>query len=129
MPVSLSKEPPGSDPMVADCPGREIFSHLTSRWGFLVLLALADGPLRFFELRDRIGGISEKMLAGTVRTLGRDGLLVRKVNPTVPPQVTYALSPLGAEITPILAQVRAWLERRVGDVLAAQRAFDGGPQD
>jgi DNA-binding HxlR family transcriptional regulator len=111
--------------MLADCPGREIFNHLTSRWGFLVLLALADGPLRFHALRDCVEGVSEKMLAETLRTLVRDGLVTRTVNPTIPPQVTYALSELGQEVAPLLGEVRSWLARRVFDVLLAQRRFDG----
>jgi len=112
------------DPMLADCPGREIFNHLTSRWGFLVLLALADGPLRFHALRDQVEGVSEKVLSETLRTLVRDGLITRSVNPTVPPQVTYALSDLGREVAPLLDKVRNWLAWRVSDVLAAQREFD-----
>jgi DNA-binding HxlR family transcriptional regulator len=122
--VSTSKDASG-DPMLADCPGREIFNHLTSRWGFLVLLALADGPLRFHAVRDRVEGVSEKVLSETLRTLVRDGLITRSVNPTVPPQVTYALSELGREVAPLLGEVRGWLGRRVFDVLAAQRRFDG----
>ena len=121
--VSTSKHTSG-DPMLADCPGREIFNHLTSRWGFLVLLALADGPLRFHALRDRVEAVSEKVLSETLRTLVRDGLITRHVNPTVPPQVTYALSDLGREVAPLLGKVRDWLARRVFDVLAAQCEFD-----
>lgn len=122
--VSTSKDTSG-DPMVADCPGREIFNHLTSRWGFLVLLALADGPLRFHAVRDQVEGVSEKVLSETLRTLVRDGLITRSVNPTVPPQVTYALSDLGREVAPLLGEVRNWLAQRVFDVLAAQSQFDG----
>jgi DNA-binding HxlR family transcriptional regulator len=121
--VSTSKHASG-DPMRADCPGREIFNHLTSRWGFLVLLALGDGPLRFHTLRDQVDGVSEKVLSETLRTLVRDGLITRSVNPTVPPQVTYALSNLGREVAPLLGEVRVWLARRVFDVLAAQSQFD-----
>jgi len=68
--------------------------------------------------------VSEKMLAETLRVLVRDGLGVRTVNPTVPPQVSYALSPPGAEIAPLLEQIRAWLGRWVDGILAAQRAYD-----
>jgi DNA-binding HxlR family transcriptional regulator len=64
------------------------------------------------------------MLAQTLRTLTRDGLLIRTVAPTMPPQVTYALSPLGREIMPALHTIRSWLACRVADVLTAQRAFD-----
>ncbi|WP_369332906.1 winged helix-turn-helix transcriptional regulator [Nonomuraea candida] len=58
-----------SDVFNSDCPGRTVFVHVTSRWGMLILAALRDGPLRFYLLRDRIGGISEKMLSQNLRDL------------------------------------------------------------
>lgn len=79
----------------ADCEGREIFQTLTGRWAMLIILTLGTGPARFFELRDRIEGISEKMLAQTLRTLRRDGLLHRGASADVPPKVTYSLTDLG----------------------------------
>lgn len=81
----------------ADCPSREIFGHVTSKWGVLVLAALAERSLRWGELRRRIGGISEKMLAQTLRTLEDDGFVHREAHATIPPRVDYRLTPLGAE--------------------------------
>ncbi|MEV4896171.1 helix-turn-helix domain-containing protein [Nonomuraea sp. NPDC055795] len=86
---------PLSDAFNSDCPGREVFTHVTSRWGMLIMVALRDGPLRFYLLRDRIGGISEKMLSQSLRGLVRDGLVHREVEPSVPPKVTYSLTGLG----------------------------------
>lgn len=81
-----------------DCPARGVVDHVTSRWGVWVLISLRSGGLRFYELRESIQGISEKMLAQTLRALVQDGLIWRKVEPTTPPQVTYGLTEFGRDI-------------------------------
>ncbi|MFI2639780.1 winged helix-turn-helix transcriptional regulator [Streptomyces sp. NPDC018610] len=81
-----------------DCPARDMVDHVTSRWGVWVLISLRRNDLRFFELRQSIHGISEKMLAQTLRVLVADGLVWRKVEPTTPPQVTYGLTGFGREV-------------------------------
>lgn len=81
-----------------DCPARDVVDHVTSRWGVWVLIALRDNDLRFYELRESIRGISEKMLAQTLRTLVRDGMVWRQVEPTTPPQVTYGLTEFGEDV-------------------------------
>ncbi|MCF3122277.1 helix-turn-helix transcriptional regulator [Streptomyces arenae] len=81
-----------------DCPARDVVDHVTSRWGVWVLISLRSNDLRFYELRDSIRGISEKMLAQTLRALVQDGLVWREVEPTTPPQVTYGLTEFGQDI-------------------------------
>jgi DNA-binding HxlR family transcriptional regulator len=108
----------------ADCPERTVLDHVTSRWGVLVLCALRDGPKRFYLLRDKIGGISEKMLSQALRTFVRDGLVAREVAPTVPPQVTYSLTPLGEELAGTLVLLVEWVTRRMGDIEAARERHD-----
>ncbi|MBX7547682.1 helix-turn-helix domain-containing protein [Streptomyces sp. NPDC004232] len=82
-----------------DCPARDLVDHVTSKWGVWVLIALRSNDLRFYELRDSIQGISEKMLAQTLRALVQDGLVRREVEPTTPPQVTYGLSEFGQDVS------------------------------
>ena len=77
------------------CPSRRVLNHVTSRWGVLVLIALQDGTHRFSTLRRRIGGVSERMLAQTLRLLEEDGFIRRTAHPVVPPHVDYDLTPLG----------------------------------
>ncbi|MFG1707289.1 winged helix-turn-helix transcriptional regulator [Nonomuraea sp. M3C6] len=108
----------------SDCPGREVLDHITSRWGVLVLVALKDGPLRFHQLRDRIGGISEKMLSQNLRVLGRDGLIDRFVEPTTPPKVTYSLTPLGRQAVAHLCGLVEWIARSAKDIATAQEQHD-----
>lgn len=80
------------------CPARDMVDHVTSRWGIWVLISLRSNDLRFYELRDSIQGISEKMLAQTLRALVQDGLVWREVEPTTPPRVTYGLSEFGRDV-------------------------------
>lgn len=93
----------------ATCPSRVLLDHVTSRWGVLVLVALSEGSLRWGELRRVVEGVSEKMLAQTLRTLEADGLVDRTVAGTVPPRVDYALSATGREITAHLLPLMSWI--------------------
>ncbi len=106
----------------AMCPAREILTHVTGRWGVLILAALyPDGVLRFSELRSRIGGISEKMLAQRLRELEGDGLLLRDSRPVVPPYVDYRLTKLGVGVAEHLATLLQWIDTNVGEMRVAAR--------
>ncbi|MEV1012021.1 helix-turn-helix domain-containing protein [Streptomyces sp. NPDC049881] len=113
------------DAFRSDCPGRTVLDHVTSRWGVLIVACLRDGPLRFYEVRDRVGGISEKMLSQNLRLLGRDGLVAREVEPALPPKVSYSLTPLGQELAEPLQGLIDWISARTPVIVAAQRAHDG----
>ncbi|MEV2267033.1 winged helix-turn-helix transcriptional regulator [Nonomuraea africana] len=124
MEVSPVPADPSTDAFNNDCPGRQVFDHVTSRWGILVLAALREGPLRFYQLRDRIGGISEKMLSQNLRVLARDGLIERMVEPDIPPKVSYRLTPLGQEGSAPLRALLDWIALRAPDILDAQSRHD-----
>src|SRR6476659_6470488 len=80
----------------ADCRTvSEILSRAGDKWSVLVVMKLSQGPQRFSELRDKLGGISQKMLTATLRGLERDGLLTRTIFPINPPRVDYELTDLG----------------------------------
>ncbi|MFI9408948.1 winged helix-turn-helix transcriptional regulator [Nocardia gamkensis] len=113
-----------SDAFNSDCPARQVLDHITGRWGMLILAALGGGPLRFSELHGLIGGISEKMLSQTLRTLVRDGLVARTVEPTTPPRVSYELTALGQGLTESLQQFLDWIRQHTVEVVAAQRRHD-----
>lgn len=98
----------------ANCPTRELLDHVTGKWGILILTSLADGPHRWSELRRRIGGISEKVLAQTLRTLEADGLVHREAQPVIPPRVDYSLTPDGEELAGLVMPLLAWAAARVG---------------
>jgi len=116
MKVSASLFPDGIFP--ASCPSRTVLDHVTSKWGVLVLLALSEaGTLRWSELRRRTQGVSEKMLAQTLRTLEADGLVSRTAHPVVPPHVEYSLTARGRELAALLNPLMAWIIDNADDIL------------
>jgi len=86
---------------------------------------LGDGPMRFNELRHAIGGISQKMLTTTLRTLERDGFVTRTVFATIPPRVDYELTELGRELLVPVKGLAEWAMANMGRVNEARRRFDG----
>jgi DNA-binding HxlR family transcriptional regulator len=101
----------------AGCPSRTVLDHITSKWGVLILLALSEGEQRWSELRRRAEGISEKMLAQTLKTLERDGLVLRKAQPVIPPRVDYSLTERGYELSGLLVPLVTWAYNNADDIL------------
>lgn len=104
-----------------ECPSREILKHVTSRWGVLVLVALREGTHRFSDLRRKIGGVSEKMLAQTLQQLEQDGFIDRVSHPVVPPHVEYSLTPLGEDIGRQVESLTDWIEINLPKIMTAQQ--------
>jgi DNA-binding HxlR family transcriptional regulator len=111
---------PGFDDtlLTEGCPTRVILDHVTSKWGVLVLLALSDGTHRWGELRRAVDGISEKMLAQTLRILEADGLVDRDARPSIPPHVEYSLTPLGRDLVDRLLPLVEWIARNADGILS-----------
>lgn len=105
----------------AGCPSRTVLDHITSKWGVLILAALSEGEQRWSELRRRAEGISEKMLAQTLKTLERDGLVLRKARPVIPPHVDYSLTDRGYELTGLLVPLVTWAYDNADEILKGQR--------
>jgi len=104
------------------CPERLVLDHITSKWGVLVLVALRDGRARWSELRRAVAGVSEKMLAQTLQTLERDGLVVRTAHAVVPPHVDYHLSALGADLVDRLMPLMVWIAEHAEGIVNGQRS-------
>ncbi|WP_345471028.1 helix-turn-helix domain-containing protein [Glutamicibacter ectropisis] len=109
---------------VQNCPSREIMQRLGDKWTPLVLLALADGPQRFSELRQLIGSVTPKVLTSTLRTLERDGLVKRTVFAQVPVRVDYELTDVGHSLLGPMEILRQWSESHASKVLKARDEFD-----
>jgi DNA-binding HxlR family transcriptional regulator len=114
----------GADAYLRHCPSRTVLEVLSDKWTLLVICRLADGPRRFGELRRGIDGVTQKMLTQTLRSLERDGLVVRTVFATAPPSVEYALTDLGTSSTRLLDDIRRWSETHVLQVLASREKYD-----
>ncbi|MET8503353.1 helix-turn-helix domain-containing protein [Streptomyces sp. NPDC004787] len=114
-----------TDTFLADCRARLAFDLLAHTWNAVVLWSLRDGPLRPVELRERIGGISSKVLNETLRRLRFNGLVERRPRPGAsPPYVAYALTPLGRTLLPAIDLVGAWAFEHGDEVMAAQEAAE-----
>lgn len=101
----------------AMCPTRTVLDHVTSKWGVLIIVALADGTLRWGELRRVVDGVSEKMLAQTLRTLEADGFVARHAFATIPPRVEYELTDRGRELAGHLLPLLAWIDTNASAIL------------
>jgi len=111
------------------CPSRDILKHVTNRWGGLVLVALLQGMHRFSDLRRKLSGVSEKMLAQTLQTLEQDGFVLRVSYPVVPPHVEYSLTPLGEELAKQVELLVDWIEINLPRILEAQKTSVGSEND
>ncbi|GGB29371.1 putative transcriptional regulator [Flexivirga endophytica] len=116
----------GYDP---ECPTRVLLDRVGDKWTVLVIGVLADGPMRFTALRDRVGGVSGKVLTATLRALARDGLVTRTAYPTIPPRVDYELTDLGRSLQGPLDVIRDWSEQHIAAVIAHRDKFDDGASE
>ncbi|WP_349899754.1 winged helix-turn-helix transcriptional regulator [Parafrigoribacterium soli] len=114
----------GGDPYRADCPTRRILDRIGDRWTVLIVGILGRGDARFSELLRGVEGVSQKMLTQTLRALERDGLVRRTVYPEVPVRVEYALTEAGRTLLEPLRALERWSIEHLGDVSAAQQAYD-----
>lgn len=113
-----------ADLMRADSLAREIFSDIANKWALLIIEVIGDGTLRFGEVRDRVQGISHKMLTQNLRLLERNGLVERFVHPTVPPKVEYTLTEAGHGLRKTVDGMCDWTRRFLGHIEQSRRRFD-----
>jgi DNA-binding HxlR family transcriptional regulator len=126
--MQVPNQPP-PDVYSAACPTRLILDRVGDKWAVLLLGLLTQAPRRFNELRRSVGGISQKMLSQTLKSLERDGLVRREVIATVPVTVEYSITPLGVTLERAVQPLRAWAETNVTEVQAAQRRYDSATSE
>ncbi len=103
------------------CLPRQALGLISDRWTMIVVKALSEDIHRYGALHRAIGGISQKMLTQTLRSLEHDGLVSRTVYPVVPPKVEYALTPLGETLIEPLAAISDWAERHMDEIVQARQ--------
>jgi DNA-binding HxlR family transcriptional regulator len=96
------------------CPVALTLSVIGGKWKPTILFFLKDRPRRFNELRRLLPQITQRMLTLQLRALEDDGVVVRTVHDTVPPQVEYALSGYGWTLAPIIDAMESWGQRHAG---------------
>lgn len=102
----------------------DVLSRIGDKWSVLVVMLLSTGPKRFNELKRLIGGVSQRMLTLTLRSLERDGLVRRTQFPTIPPRVDYELTPLGHSLCEPVRALGAWAFENYQTIAEARMAFD-----
>ena len=111
---------------VQACPSREIFSRISGKWTIMILLCLENTPKRFNELKKAIDGVSQKVLTENLRSLERDGLILRKVISSRPIKVEYSLTNLSLELLEILKGLKDWTEGSMKLILRNNEKYDSG---
>ena len=104
-------------------PVHEVLAQISGKWTILVVQVLSDGPKRFSELKRKIDGVSQKMLTATLRDLEKDGFVSRKVTPSIPPRVDYALTEMGQELQEPLRVIGTWAHLNRNRVEEARERF------
>jgi DNA-binding HxlR family transcriptional regulator len=96
--------------LLPECPVATTVSLIGNKWKLLIMRNLLARPWRFNELQKSLDGISQKVLTDSLRTMEKDGLIIRTAYPEVPPRVEYSLSELGESMRPILNSMQVWGE-------------------
>ena len=105
------------------CPSRNVLEAISDKWSILVINRLSLKTCRFGELRREVGGISQKMLMQTVQKLERYGFISRKEYPVLPMKVEYSITPLGEELSNIVAMLTSWTEANMNEIIQAEKKF------
>ena len=98
---------------VKRCPfeyGLQVFG---GKWNSRILCLLSrDKPLRFHQIRDELGDITDAVLSGALRELMLDQAIQREAYNEVPPRVEYRLTEKGKSILPLLQSICRWSEQQ-----------------
>ena len=125
VPVLNAPDLPPTAHQGSDCRSvASVLARVGDKWSVLVIMLLGGGPRRFNELKRMVGGISQRMLTLTLRGLERDGIVTRTVEPTTPPSVEYALTPLGRSLLKPIRALAAWAHQNRVAVSEARASFD-----
>lgn len=106
------------------CPVRNILARITGKWQVLILLALREGPLRFGELKRRIGDVTQRVLTENLRSLERDGYLTRTVHTGSPVAVSYELTEAGVTVGDLLLPLVDWAAQHAERVKKNRQDYD-----
>lgn len=112
-----------TDVFLADCPARTTLDLVADTWAVVVIFGLRDGPQRYGQLLERIGGVSKKMLTQTLRKLEANGLVLREALRTAPPGAQYSLTPLGTSLLAPVVTLSRWAETHANEVAQARDRF------
>ncbi|HEY9044375.1 MAG TPA: helix-turn-helix domain-containing protein [Ohtaekwangia sp.] len=121
----MMRKKPEDFSALSHCPIRNVLDRFGDKWSILVILVLGENKdaMRFNELAQTIGDISQKMLTVTLRTLEADGMVVRKHYPEIPPRVEYDLTDLGKSLLPHVEGLVQWAVKNYDSITKARKKF------
>ncbi|WP_435308805.1 winged helix-turn-helix transcriptional regulator [Sebaldella termitidis] len=94
-----------------DTPFGYTLSIIGGKWKMTILYWLFEvNTVRYNELKRLIGSISHKMLSSQLKDLEKDGLIIRKEYPQIPPRVEYSLTQKGRSLFPLMEEMCKWGE-------------------
>jgi DNA-binding HxlR family transcriptional regulator len=108
-----------------ECPIRNVLNDIGNKWSYLILLALAERPMRFGEIRAEIDDISQRALTEALRSLRRDGFVARDPFSTTPPSIRYRLTELGESLVGPVKLLERWAIEKKFEILRHRDVFDG----
>jgi DNA-binding HxlR family transcriptional regulator len=121
----MGKNNSGSFSVEEFCPIRQVLDRFGDKWSILVVELLShEGRLRFSEIGQRIGDISQKMLTVTLRSLESDGLIMREIFPEIPPRVEYELTKLGWSLVPHIVSMTNWGKEHLQTIMENRKAYE-----
>lgn len=104
---------------------REVLAHAGSRWSLGILHALGVyGTMRHAEIKRQMTGVTQRMLTKTLRSMERDGLVLRREFGEIPPRVEYELTPLGMGLLVRMSPIWTWVVENAEDFRKARQIFD-----
>ena len=107
-----------TDTIYKDCPVRNVLAHICSKWSLLVIYVMHQNEsIGFNNLNKAIPDISQKVLTTTLRSLERDGFVIRQVYAEVPPRVEYSLTDRALSFIPVMENMIAWAQDNLAGIL------------
>lgn len=106
-----------------DCPSRPILDQIADKWSMMALSVLQQ-PTRFNEIKRRLSGVTQRVLTQTLRRLERNGMITRRIIPTSPIGVEYALTPLGESLLEPFGKLYDWTIENASLIQTAQASYD-----
>jgi DNA-binding HxlR family transcriptional regulator len=96
------------------CGLKKVLDIIGGKWKILILCAMKNrGSMRYGQLRQTTVGITNTMLAQSLREMEKDGLVERKQYDEMPVRVEYSLTPKARTLLPILLELKAWGEKNL----------------
>lgn len=98
-------------PCLEKCPLNYAMSIIGGKWRMQILCALNNkGTLRYNELKRKMPGVSNTVLASSLKAMEDAGLIIRTEYMEIPARVEYSTTALADRLMPILEELSDWGE-------------------